>query len=512
MRIVFLFFVFISAVCQGQNSFSEAFHFEDNASHEGKEIELVDGKIVLLTSEICQIPNDENCFRLLKSDIDFQFWEENKLVVGPANYNRGFRNVFCPSTKGGFYLGSHISLNWTLWRIDENLDTLWRVSYPETQIDFLKSILETSDGGIILCGAVSPDVDEPQMALRKVDSLGNTIWFNKYPLSLWDELFSVVEDHDGGFICGGRVNNYELEGDNNGYILKVNSEGEKVWDMIVPGLEIPEGETFPFLDTPIYLQTYPDGGYVYYQGMANDFPWTVPVFVARIVKVDSQFETEWEVRFDEGSFEHFIRTLVISEDGSLIACGTDLNGPNPGADNGFICKVSPEGELLWKRTYVHPTDWEPEKSRMWLNDLVELPGGDIIATGSALTTEMQFLDLWLLRVDKDGCLTPGCDEDIVYVDMQDVGISVSNSRELFFKASPNPVHDQVQLTFYNEWQRGNGELQLVDFKGNILLKRNVLSGTNSLKLDLSKFPFGLYFLRLNDANQELQSEKIFIFK
>ena len=60
----------------------------------------------------------------------------------------------------------------------------------------------------------------------------------------------------------------------------------------------------------------------------------------------------------------------------------------------------------------------------------------------------------------------------------------------------------LQFTIYNLGSAGV-EVEVVDLYGKVLETRNPEPGTSKLELDISNYPAGIYFIRINLENQTI---------
>ncbi len=167
------------------------------------------------------------------------------------------------TTDGGFILGGHSNSgisgdksqacwgNWDYWIV--KTDSLgikqWDKVFGGTDDDFLFSIQQTSDGGFILGGrsgsGISGDKSQASWGsndywIVKTDSLGNKQWDKDFGGTSSDELYSIQQTSDGGFILGGRsasgISGDKTQplwggaGDFDYWMVKTDVLGNKLWD------------------------------------------------------------------------------------------------------------------------------------------------------------------------------------------------------------------------------------------------------------------------------------------
>jgi len=176
---------------------------------------------------------------------------------------------------------------------------------------------------------------------------------------------------------------------------------------------------------------------------------------AVVSKYDSSREFMWTFAFDDSHpfFGQFvINNLTHAKNGDIIGAGTGIVEGNAIAPSGWLFRISPSGELLWSRKYLHiASDYEFDSGREdgGLLQAIELPDGDILAVGGNADTLLlngalsKDADVWILRVDGDGCLEPDCEgyDQIItrIIDLPQLDLSLD------FSIFPNPSSDIVHL-------------------------------------------------------------------
>ncbi len=149
-------------------------------------------------------------------------------------------NIFCDKTENSLGLDDY----WIV-KTDSSGIILWQNTIGGTGSDRLSSVYQTSDGGYILGGwsdsNISGDKTENCLGLAdfwivKTDSLGNIQWQNTIGGSDVDELYSLQQTLDGGYILGGysysnisgdKTENSTIAGDY--WFLKTDESGNIQW-------------------------------------------------------------------------------------------------------------------------------------------------------------------------------------------------------------------------------------------------------------------------------------------
>ena len=135
-------------------------------------------------------------------------------------------------------------------KIDDSGTILWEKSYGGTQIDEAKSVLKSTDGNFLIVGdSRSNDTDisnakgAADVWLIKIANDGKIIWEKSYGGSSFDAGRHISPAQDGGFLIAGssRSADGDLElnqGQNDAWILKVDTNGNLNWQKSIGGSEI----------------------------------------------------------------------------------------------------------------------------------------------------------------------------------------------------------------------------------------------------------------------------------
>ena len=99
----------------------------------------------------------------------------------------------------------------------------------------IKSIKQTTDGGYILAGEITPTgTGNYDMYFVKLSSSGTIEWTRTIAGSGYDMANSIIQNSDGSFIAAGYTNSYGAGG-NDMFIVKLNSSGALLWSKTVGG-------------------------------------------------------------------------------------------------------------------------------------------------------------------------------------------------------------------------------------------------------------------------------------
>jgi len=270
-------------------------------------------------------------------------------------------------------------LDYWVWKMDENGKPDWQKSLGGSGFDLLKSIRGTKDGGFILAGTSNSDT-----GLNKKDSCkgGTDFWVFKLNAKgdeQWqrtiggtgqDELLSVFQTTDGGYILGGSSSSDATI---------VATMGKKALTTSKKGLTSKSTSSRGSMDY-----------------------W--------IVKLNAEGEVQWQKTYG-GKYADELRSMEQTKDGGYILGGYsnspqsgDKTEPSIGIGDYWVVKIDNSGTIEWQRTYGGNGD-----NQLYVihqtGDEGYLIGGNSNSTNSLTTkggTVSNGTDFWLLKVDSKG--------------------------------------------------------------------------------------------------------------
>ncbi len=257
-------------------------------------------------------------------------------------------------------------------KIDVDGNKLWDKKYGGDKRDYLNCLTKTTDNGFILGGTsfsdISNEVTSPNWDttfqsgdywIVKIDSAGNKLWDKKYGGLKQDDLASIQQTTDGGFILGGKSisgmggdKTQENRGSYDYWIVKIDSVGNKQWDKRYGTIT---SEEFAKI-----IQTK-DKGYILLGGTPAGISYDKSdtsrgVYDNWIVKLDSIGDKEWDKTYGSSARDEIVNIIETKEDGYLIS--SDSYSPRGGEKTennlGFQCvwliKIDLQGNVLWDKT------------------------------------------------------------------------------------------------------------------------------------------------------------------
>ena len=256
-------------------------------------------------------------------------------------------------------------------KIDVVGNKQWDKRFGTTGDDFLFSLQQTIDGGYILGGfsfsGINGDKTQPGWGgadywVVKIDSLGNKQWDKRFGGTNDDDLYSVIQTNDRGYILGG-FSNSGISGDktqsnwdpNDSYddfwVVKIDSVGNKQWDKRFGGIK--EDGLGPILQTA-------DGGYILGGGSSSDSSgdktqnsWAGSIDYW-VVKIDSVGNKQWDKRYG-GNGDDGLSSIIQTKDKGYILGGTsysDNSGDKTQNYGGYwLVKIDSLGNKLWDKAF-----------------------------------------------------------------------------------------------------------------------------------------------------------------
>ncbi|MCF6169877.1 MAG: T9SS type A sorting domain-containing protein [Bacteroidales bacterium] len=401
----------------------------------------------------------------------------------------------------------------------------------------------------------------------QINNQGEILWEKVLGGSGMELMRDATVTNDGGIIALGLSNSTDgdISNPNGGFdlwMVKLNSVGEKQWDMSLGGIGSEEGAS---------VKQTSDGGYIVVgdtdgRGGGN-FDSTcnhheVGFYDVWVVKLDSLRNIRWQQcyggTYSEGGLNiietgsgYVVLGTTMSNDGDV----SGLNGPpGPNSEYGgdiWVFKIDFEGNLLWQKCLGGTYD---DFAR---NIFTTSDGGFMVvgATGSddgdvegyhGIDVGI-YEDVWLAKLDSLGNLswqycyggggremiqrgvvqkgdfnyviTLGTDTDqwqcggqmwpdLRIVELYDstVGIDETLGNAIVLKVFPNPASNILHL----QTKTGEGkEFRVFDIFGKQIIKTS-MPENGEQQIDVSPWPSGLYLLSLFDKGQLVLSRKVLI--
>jgi len=186
--------------------------------------------------------------------------------------NNDFSRSIQQTSDGGYIVAGYTysyaygAADFAIYKLNSSGNKTWFKHYGGTGFDAALSIQQTSDGGYIVAGySSSYTYGDSDFAIYKLNSSGNKVWFKHYGGSNRDRSYSIQQTSDGGYIMAGYTGSY-TNGDWDLAIYKLNSSGNKIWFKHYGGTQADEAYFIRQTSDGSYIVTgqtvsYSHGGY-----------------------------------------------------------------------------------------------------------------------------------------------------------------------------------------------------------------------------------------------------------
>lgn len=124
------------------------------------------------------------------------------------------------------------------WILKLNMDgsLAWQKTYGGSEADYARAIQSTSDGGFIFVGSTkSFGAGLTDAWVVKLESTGNIVWQKAIGLSYTDLFREILQTVDGQYLLVGYSTVVNTSAYSNGWVLKLDSDGERVWERAYDG-------------------------------------------------------------------------------------------------------------------------------------------------------------------------------------------------------------------------------------------------------------------------------------
>lgn len=402
-------FLFISSFAFCQDVLWEKSYGGKHAEYLTDAVPTADYGFILAGSSLSS--KSGNKTSLNEGDLDYWVWKMDE--KGEMEWQKSFGGTgtdFLQSIRltvdGGFILAGHSDSpkgkykrqdshgGYDFWviKLDAGGGDQWQQTIGGSGDDKLQSVAQTKDGGYILGGSSSSEKSGDKAVdafgsmdywVVKLDKQGKIEWQKTLGGKYFDELRSIEQTKDNGYILGGYSNSPQSgnkRDDNIGigdyWVLKLDRKGETEWERVIGG----------DMDDQLYtVHQTSDGGYILGgnsnstassskskgNGKGTDF-W--------IVKLDPNGEMKWQETYDFGTSD-VLTSIVENRDHTLLVGGFAKSEPGKEKDkkgiNDYIAlKISEKGDVLWNTAVGSDGDDA-------LRKLIETRDGGYILAGTS---------------------------------------------------------------------------------------------------------------------------------
>ena len=259
-------------------------------------------------------------------------------------------------------------------------DSIKTVVFQDSTL--IQSSIFLDDSTMILAGSTNnhnSSTTDWDMWVVKCDTAGNIIWQNNFGGIQQDEVYSIDQTHDNGFVLAGYTNSFGA-GSFDIFVVKIDSQGNFEWQKTFGDTESEAG----------YVKALSNGDILVYGAIKDP---TFQESHAAVFKIDSLGNQKWLEKYRYSiDKSHWFESMVVVNDG-YVFCGSsiDEDDNNP---LGWILKTDFDGNELWSRRY------RKRDNDNYFRDITELPNGDLALCGFVFPENgTQTQDAWLVRTN-----------------------------------------------------------------------------------------------------------------
>lgn len=312
------------------------------------------------------------------------------------------------------------SYDYWLLKFDQNNNLQWQKTYGGSGDDRGNDVIQTNDGGFAILGYsqsndgdVSENFGFSDYWVSKLDASGNILWQKSLGYAGTDNGISLLETTDLGFLLtgvldvtasGGLGDSKSTKSQHAGgayWAIKLNHFGEKQWSKYFGG---------NFTDTPYNVIETEDYGYIIVGSSDSadvDISSNQGTYDFWVIKINSTGTLVWEKSFGGSEIDEAFGISKTSDNNYIIVGDSRSNNldvsENHGASDVWVIKISPSGNLLWKKTYGG-TGFDAGRSISNTSDNGFLISGSSRSMDGDLTTNQGQNDVWVLKIDPNGSL------------------------------------------------------------------------------------------------------------
>jgi len=252
--------------------------------------------------------------------------------------------------------------------------------------DWGKCIIQTSDGGYAVTGGVNSAGVwiSSDIYVIKINANGNLMWNKTLSGTGYDEGYSIVQTNDGGYVIAGISNSFGA-GDFDGILIKYNATGTLQWFRKFGG----NGS----VDMIFSVVKTTDGGFAV-AGYTESFSDNPDVY---IIRFNSDGIVLWSKTIGGTGIDQG-KSIVQTNDGGF-AVGGYTN--SFGLASLYVIKLDVSGNLQWTRT-VGATGKE------WGESIIQSSDGGYAISGGYNVNSIDVSDLYLVKLNSAGNLQWTC--------------------------------------------------------------------------------------------------------
>ena len=345
--------------------------------------------------------------------------ESGQSVV--ATSDGGFAVLgYSQSMDGDLLNKSNISYDFWLIKYNFNGEQEWQKVYGGSSDDRGYDIILSNDNNMVIFGSskstdgdISTNAGSNDFWIAKISNSGAIIWEKSLGYNGSDNGYSVIQTIDNGYLLLGVLDVTASDGEGNNRISSYRHAGGDYWAVKLDSNGILEWSRYfggNFTDTS-YAACQTQGGDYIIIGSSDsndiDISNNKGTYDFWIIKISSEGNLIWEKSYGGSEIDEAL-DITPTTDGNFIVCGnTRSNNIDVSSNNGaadiWILKITPNGEILWEKTYGG-NSFEAAKSVHQTTDNGFIIAGNSRSDNNDLTKNNGQNDGWIFKINQDGIL------------------------------------------------------------------------------------------------------------
>jgi hypothetical protein len=324
------------------------------------------------------------------------------------------------SMDGDLLNKSNISYDFWLIKYNFNGEQEWQKVYGGSSDDRGYDIILSNDNNMVIFGSsksadgdVSSNAGSNDFWIAKISNSGAIIWEKSLGYNGSDNGYSVIQTIDNGYLLLGVLDVTASDGEGNNRISSYRHAGGDYWAVKLDANGILEWSRYfggNFTDTS-YAACQTQGGDYIIIGSSDsndiDISNNKGTYDFWIIKISSEGNLIWEKSYGGSEIDEAL-DITPTTDGNFIVCGnTRSNNIDVSSNNGaadiWILKITPNGEILWEKTYGG-NSFEAAKSVHQTTDNGFVISGNSRSDNNDLTKNNGQNDGWIFKINQDGIL------------------------------------------------------------------------------------------------------------
>ncbi|MCX8153502.1 MAG: hypothetical protein N3E52_03605 [Candidatus Bathyarchaeota archaeon] len=246
--------------------------------------------------------------------------------------NGGVDKLFSAAkTQDGFLLvgltNAIVDHGFDVWiiKITEGGHLIWSKTYGWEMDDAGRAVAISADSQYFVAGYTnSAGNGDYDFLLLKIDVEGNLLWNRTYGGVQSDKAYLIVNAHNGFLLVGDTRS--KGKGDSDAWIIKVNSEGNPIWDRTIGGSNFDVPTCISILKTGDYVV----GGFTFSFGEGYRDFW--------LFKINDEGNILWQATTGKGGYDEAYGIIEVADNAFIMAGWTNSIGQ--GAYDFYIVKVN----------------------------------------------------------------------------------------------------------------------------------------------------------------------------